>query len=158
MFFQEAAGDSTGTCLPSLETRPISNKLKARMHSEHEKSGPNIYRYSHPLPLARDVAIMHKDPSHRHKLLHAIKLKREWSLQQMVGAYAIPSLELAPMPFELSRSKTCLLPSITPNNQHDLRKKEVYTPLKHIFPTQRPHIKFDDDGNKKVKFTLLTKG
>ncbi|KAJ3109415.1 hypothetical protein HDU97_006660 [Phlyctochytrium planicorne] len=76
-----------GPNLPGLESRPITSLLKKRFNEWDSpiRHRPDDYfsQYSQPLPITRDNKFPQKQATKRHHLLHELRLRREYLLQEV---------------------------------------------------------------------------
>jgi hypothetical protein len=151
-------------------------KLKYKQENHTKERIRLISGYSQPLPLARDMSICQKDPSQRYRLFQAIKMKRELSIQAMIGfnplQYALDTQALRGA-HEGVKSRPNTLPAVSKsragtefyynhNEAHNIGEKDSgYKPLKNILRTPRvsPTRQLEEDSyvndrQKSVKFTL----
>ncbi|KAJ1338830.1 hypothetical protein BSLG_006467 [Batrachochytrium salamandrivorans] len=84
--YQSPTQIAVGPCLPALEMRPMSRKLKQRFHKGilvDRDQDSAFSPYSQPLPLTRDIPVIQKNLDKRPRLIRELKTRWDLRLQEL---------------------------------------------------------------------------
>ena len=139
---QEDQATAHGTIFPSLDSRPVSRGSLKKFHkdlSSERPPDPFFSSYSQPLPQLRlRAAVVSREASNRHKLLNAVKIRRELDTRTSGGSLAllnetqhrlIKTQDFLSIVDRLRKDRETTLPSILGNEAKiDLNEARAYPP------------------------------